>query len=60
MVLQKNLLKRFGLWKMRDLSIEDYEFSKILAISEIVHLGLITSVPAFIIERLNIIKTFIW
>ena len=33
---------------------------KTLAISKILHHSLITSVPAFIIERLNIIKKIIW
>ena len=50
----ENVLK---LWIMRDLSIEEkITIFKILAISKIVRLGLITSLPAFIIEQLNIIK----
>ena len=40
---------------MRDLSIEGkITIFKILAILKIVHLGLITSVPVFITESLNI------
>ena len=42
---------------MRDLSIErKITIFKTLADSKKVYLGLITSVPAFIIEQLNIIK----
>lgn len=46
-VLSKNVLK---LRKLRDLSIEvTITIFKVLATSEIVHLGLTTCVPAFII-----------
>ena len=47
---------------MRDLSIEGkITIFKILAILKIVHLGLITSVPVFITESLNItIKKNFW
>ena len=42
---------------MRDLSIErKITIFKTLADSKKVYLGLVTSVPAFIIEQLNIIK----
>ena len=54
----ENVLK---LWKMRDLSIEGkIRIFKSLAISKILHLGLITSVPPFTIEQLNIIKKLSW
>ena len=48
--------------EMRYLSIEgNITIFKALAISKRVHLGLITSVPAFIIDQPNIIKkSFIW
>ena len=46
---------------MKDLSSEGkIAIFKTLAISKIVNLGLITCVPDFIIEQLNIIKNFIW
>lgn len=46
---------------MIDLSIEGkITIFKILVISKILHLGLITSAPAFIIKQLNIIKKYIW
>ena len=42
---------------MTDLSIEGkITIFKILVISKILHLGLITSAPAFIIRQLNTIK----
>ena len=41
---------------MRDLSIEGtITYFKTLTISKIVHLGLITSVPVFIMKQLKII-----
>ena len=49
------------LWKMRELSIENkIKIFKTLAVSKIVHLGLITGVPAFIIGQLNIIIKKPW
>ena len=49
-VLSKNVLK---LRKLRDLSIEvTITIFKVLATSEIVHLGLTTCVPAFILYQL--------
>ena len=42
---------------MRDLSIEGkITIYKTLTVSKMIRLGLITSVPAFIIRQLNIIK----
>ena len=47
----------FKSWKMRDLSFEGkITIFKTLAISKLARHGLITSVPVFIIEQLNIIK----
>ena len=44
---------------MRNFS--NFGIFKTLAVSKIVHLGLITCVPAFIMEQLNMIKrNFIW
>ena len=49
-------------WRMRDLTIQGkIVIFKSLAISKIVHLALIKSVPIFTIEQLNVIKkNFIW
>lgn len=42
---------------MIDLSVQDnFAIFKTLFIPKIVHLGLINSVPTFVIEQLNIIK----
>ena len=45
------------IWEIRDLPIEDkITIFKTLAIWRIIYLGLITSVPNYTIERVNIIK----
>ena len=50
----KNVLK---LWRMRDLTIEGkIIIFKSLAISKIVHLALIKTVPIFTVEQLKIVK----
>ena len=48
--------------KMRDLTIEGkILIFKTFAISKVMHLGLIKTVPIFTVEQLNIIKSnFIW
>ena len=50
----KNVLK---VWRMRDLTIEGkIIIFKSLAISKIVHLALIKTVPIFTVEQLKIVK----
>ena len=55
----QNILK---VWRMRNLTIEGkITVFKSLAISKIVHLALVTSVPAKTIDLLNkILKYFLW
>ena len=58
----KSIVNVIKLWRMRNLSLEGkITIFKSLAISKIVYLALLTSIPNYVIEELiKIQKSFFW